>query len=54
MKIIEYSGKEPQIIPPSEIKQILEIISRQLSVLEKLATNVVLIPANTKLTEVKE
>lgn len=48
-RIFSYSGGEPKIIPQENIKEVFAILNRQLDLLNKMFTTVLMIPAGTKI-----
>lgn len=50
-RILEFKGTEPKIFPsPNELK-ILEIIEKQLDILQQLSSSTILVAADTKITD---
>lgn len=50
MKVVSYTGEEPKTFPPPSNDKMLDVMLAQLRVLQAMATQVVIIPAGTKLS----
>ena len=48
MKALTFNGKEPTVIPAQDVSRILDIIERQLRLLEQMTQSHVLIPEGTR------